>query len=408
VHRSYKFCLFTLSKRKQSETKYTFFLTKIEHLEDEQRRFTLSSDDIKLINPNTQTTPVFRTRADAELTKMIYQKVPVLVNEKTGENPWGISFMRMFDMSNDSHLFHTELGEGRLPLYEAKMIWQYDHRFGTYEGFDNSTGSTHLPIPIDEQYNNPNFSVTPRYWVDKKIVEEKCKDKWKKEWFLVYRRITNATNERTTISSVIGKYGAVDGIPTIFIKNKYIQITCLLIANLNSIVFDFCARQKIGGVHLDFHQIKQLVAISPEKHNIFDSSFIKSRALELLYTSRELDNFAQDMGYDGPPFKWYEDHRAVLKAELDAYYAKLYGLNRKQLRYILDPADLTESELRNILDPWEEVSDPLDPEGYDSRRQASTFPGETFRVLKTKEIRKYGEYRTRRLVLEAWERLEKE
>jgi hypothetical protein len=96
----------------------------------------------------------------------------------------------------------------------------------------------------------------------------------------------------------------------------------------------------------------------------------------------------------------------VLRAELDAYYAHLYGLNRKQLRYILDPADLTEKELEDILDLWEEVSDPLDPAGYAERCAQSDFPGETFRVLKEKEIRQYGEYRTRRLVLEAWERLE--
>jgi len=33
------------------------------------------------------------------------------------------------------------------------------------------------------------------------------------------------------------------------------------------------------------------------------------------------------------------------------------------------------------------------------------FPGETFRVLKEKEIAKYGEYRTQRLVLAAWDRM---
>ncbi len=108
-----------------------------------------------------------------------------------------------------------------------------------------------------------------------------------------------------------------------------------------------------------------------------------------------------------PPFKWDEERRARIQAELDAYYARLYGLTRKQLRYILDPADLTPKELEDILDPWEEVDDPLDPEGYARRVAASDFPGETFRVLKEKEMRKYGEYRTRRLVLEAWERLER-
>lgn len=114
------------------------------------------------------------------------------------------------------------------------------------------------------------------------------------------------------------------------------------------------------------------------------------------------------MSYHGEPFPWDEDRRAVLRAELDAYYARLYGLNRKQLRYILDPADLTPRELEDILDPWEEVADPLDPSGYDARRTASDFPGETFRVLKEKEFKQFGEYRTRRLVLEAWERIQKE
>src|SRR5690606_12987326 len=62
-------------------------------------------------------------------------------------------------------------------------------------------------------------------------------------------------------------------------------------------------------------------------------------------------------------------------AELDAYYARLYGLSRDELRYILDPADIYGPE----------------------------FPGETFRVLKEKEIKQYGEYRTQRLVLAAWD-----
>jgi hypothetical protein len=106
-----------------------------------------------------------------------------------------------------------------------------------------------------------------------------------------------------------------------------------------------------------------------------------------------------------PPFVWDEERRARLRAELDAYYARLYGLNRKQLRYILDPQDLTPRELEDILSDYEEVEDPLDEKAYRKRVEASRFPGETFRVLKEKDIRRYGEYRTRRLVLEAWERL---
>ena len=139
-----------------------------------------------------------------------------------------------------------------------------------------------------------------------------------------------------------------------------------------------------------------------------DQEFIVTRALELVFTAFDLKSFAEDLGYHGEPFRWDEDRRTVLRAELDANYARLYGLNRKQLRYILDPVDLTPRELENILDPWEEVTDPLNHEGYAQRSAQSTFPGETFRVLKEKDIRQFGEYRTRRLVLEAWEKLDKE
>ena len=75
---------------------------------------------------------------------------------------------------------------------------------------------------------------------------------------------------------------------------------------------------------------------------------------------------------------------------------------------ILDSVDLTERELEDILDPWEEVRDSLDPEGYAERVKKSTFPGQTFRVLKEKELRLCGEYHTNRLVLEAWARIREE
>jgi hypothetical protein len=76
-----------------------------------------------------------------------------------------------------------------------------------------------------------------------------------------------------------------------------------------------------------------------------------------------------------PPFIWHEERRALIRAELDARIARLYGLTRDELRYILDPQDV----------------------------YGPDFPGETFRVLKEKEIKQYGEYRTRRLVLAAWD-----
>ena len=118
----------------------------------------------------------------------------------------------------------------------------------------------------------------------------------------------------------------------------------------------------------------------PSKFSNEAVDFAVSRVLELTYTSHSLAPFARDLGHEGPPFAWDEDRRALLRAELDAFYARAYGLTRDELRYILDPADV----------------------------KGPDYPSETFRVLKEKEIRQHGEYRTRRLVLAAWDRFEED
>ena len=111
VHRSYKFCLLTIAgaaREVGSTAEFAFFAHQIEDLNDPERRFELTAQDIALLNPNTKTCPIFRARQDAELTKAIYRRVPVLVRDADPNgNPWGVGFQRMFDMTNDSQLFRT-------------------------------------------------------------------------------------------------------------------------------------------------------------------------------------------------------------------------------------------------------------------------------------------------------------
>lgn len=445
--------------------RFAFFLTRAEQLKDERRVFELTAEDFALLNPNTRTCPIFRTRQDAELTRYIYKRVPVLVNEVTGENPWGITFKQgLFNMSSDSHLFRTrrELeeagftlfgnrfvkGEGKdrevwLPLYEAKMIHQFDHRFGTYEGIDERTNAQ-IPTPDVQQHADCNYVVMPWYWVDADEVSKRL-GYYDKKWLLGFRDIARSTDERTAIFTMIPKAGVGHNMPLLFIDAEHPVCSNLyILSNINSISFDYSARQKVGGTHLTYHYLNQLpiLEINEFPNSIFRT--IISKAMEITYVSWDIKPFADDVwreadeelrqairaqweenrratgghawnppewaeiaedGIPLPPFKWDEERRARLRAELDAVYAKLYGLNRKQLRYILDPADLTEKELENILDDYEEVDDPLDEEAYRRRCETSTFPGETFRVLKEKEIKQYGYYRTRRLILQVWERM---
>ncbi|WP_346731157.1 Eco57I restriction-modification methylase domain-containing protein [Chloracidobacterium aggregatum] len=543
---------------------FAFFATRAEHLRDPRRVFSLTAADIARINPNTRTLPVFRTRQDADLTRTIYERVPLLVNKcvAKGEvaNPWGVRFLAMFHMSNDSHLFRTrdelqaedyrlrgnvfakeENGQTSryLPLYEAKMVWQYDHRYGTYEGVSSRSG-TQLPTPGDAQHADPQFVVQPWYWVPAEEVAARLGD-WQRGWLLGFRDVTNATNERTAIFSLLPRVGVGNKLPILLCQESNHVLVCCLLCNLNTQVFDYVTRQKIAGVNMNFFLVSQLPVLPPAAYTPEDLRFIVPRVLELTYTAWDMQPFADDVwqeadealraairtqweanrreangewrvasseqgasseqrvasseqgasseqrvasseqgasseqrvaSSDQPlatrhsplapsatrhsplapsatrhsplaseplaPFIWNAARRAQIRAELDAYYARLYGLTRKQLRYILDPADLTERELEDILDPWEERGadsevasseqplatrhSPLAPEPLATRHSplapsatrhsptshspsAHTFPGETFRVLKEKEIRQFGEYRTRRLVLEAWARL---
>lgn len=227
VHRSYKFCLLTLTgsaRPAKRGAEFVFFAHKTNDLLDDWRRFTLSAEDIALLNPNTRTCPIFRSKRDAELTKSIYRRVPVLIKEgPPEENPWGISFLRMFDMSNDSHLFRTRgqleadgwvlksnvfvKGHDKyLPLYEAKMLHHFDHRWATYEGTDTRD------VTLAEKHD-PDFVVLPRYWVEEREVETRLDGRWDKRWLLGWRDITNTTNERTVIASVLPKVAVGNNAP---------------------------------------------------------------------------------------------------------------------------------------------------------------------------------------------------
>ena len=455
VHHFTKFCTLVVAANDNaaSDIGFVFFIRHFPQLRDARRHFKLSADDIESINPNTLTCPIFRTRHDAELAREIYRRVPVLFREnQLGDNPWGIRFLTMFHMSNDSHQFHDADDDGRLPLYEGKLFHHFDHRYATFEGATNAQLNVGtLPQVTPEKKATPHFRVLPRYWVaeaemlnrltppaeeesrllaDGKLSVGKLLQQQRKrapKWLLAFRDITNATNERTAISSFLPRVATGHKAPLFFVRPETdVSFELCLLANFNSLVLDFIVRQKLGGTSLTYFIIKQLPVLPPNFYGEADVAYVASRVLELVYTADDMQPLAEavlaQLGTDGwstwfpqhsvtpqsplpTPFIWNEERRAHLRAELDAWFARAYGLTRKQLRYILDPADLTPRELENILDPWEEVADPLNPAGYAARAAASDFPSETFRVLKEKEQAKYGEYRTRRLVLEAWERL---
>jgi len=258
------------------------------------------------------------------------------------------------------------------------MIWVLDHRYGDFKGATQANlNQGTLPQVSVEDKKNPNFHVSTRYYVSQQETSNRLSFTDQK-WLLGFRDVTNSASERTAIFSIIPKVGVGNNLPLLFIDNNHKDLFPLILGCLTTLVFDFVVRQKIAGLHMNFFFVKQLPVLVPSKYHQSDLDFITPRILELVYTSYDLKSFAEQLEYHGKPFSWNEDRRALLRAELDAYYAKLFGLTRDEFRYILDPQDV----------------------------YGPDFPAETFRVLKEKEIKQYGEYRTRRLVLEAWDRLE--
>lgn len=375
-----KFCLLTLGQAQTAE--FVCFSTQVNQLTDPRRRFTLTPDEFRLINPNTLTCPVFRSECDAELTKKLYRAAPVLIDESRPDgNPWGISFLQgLFNMASDSRLFaDAGGGNGMLPLYEAKMIHQFDHRWTTYTADSNSRD-----VNMAEKAD-PDYTVTPRYWVAADEVEERLTKrdrdgnviwKWPRGWLIGWRDICRATDERTVIASVIARMGVGHTMPLVMTTKEPKQVAALL-GNFGSMVLDFVARAKVGGTHLTYGYLKQFPVLPPDRYTQADLAFIVPRVLELTYTAHDIAFWAQDIGFSGEPFVFNPERRAVLRAELDAYYAGLYGLTRDELRYILDPADV----------------------------MGEDYPSETFRVLKNNELKEFSEYRTGILVLREFDRM---
>ncbi len=364
VHHSFKFSLVTIGECDSAE--FSFFNRSVNDLLDQRRHFGLTLDDFHLINPNSHTAPIFRTKEDANLAKKIFAKAGVLWDQNSiSGNPWQVSFMRMFDMSLDSGVFQKDSSLDTLPLYEAKMMHQFDHRWATYD----SSGETRDVTTAEKA--DIAYEVSPSYWLPRMVVDDKFASQPK--YLLAWRKITRAVNIRTTVASALPYCAAGDSCLLLFTRQSDKLNACLL-SDFNSLVHDWGVRQKLGGTNLSYSYVYQMATLAPSAYSQEDIDFIVPRVLELTYTSHSLKGWAEALGYEGEPFVFDPERRAILRAELDARYAKLYGLNEQELRYILDPADV----------------------------YGEDYPSESFRVLKEKEIAEFGEYRTRRMVLDAW------
>jgi hypothetical protein len=191
---------------------------------------------------------------------------------------------------------------------------------------------------------------------------------------LAWRDITNATNERTLIASVLPSVAVPHTARILIVDERHLPLLPALVANFGSFALDYIARQKIGGTHMSGFIVDQLAVIAPDRFNSLHtwiperlSDWLKVRVLELTYTAWDLEGFAREFGYAGAPFRWDPERRFILRCELDAAFFRLYGMSRADVDHVM----------------------------------------ETFTIVRRDDLKNHGEYRTKRLILAIYDALEK-
>ena len=352
-----------------------------------EKRYALTVDEIRAINPNTLNIPAFRWSKDAKVTAAIHLAAPILIEKEENtilRNDWGLRFKRMFDMANDSGHFldHLDiesaikerrgalavLNDGRqvYPLYEGKMFWHFDHRCGTYENqTEKQANKGVLPRVSDERHDCAEYGIQSRYWVDAKLTEATLGQDAKASWFFSWRDV--GPSERTFVGTILPKLAMGHASP--YLVSEASEKEALALSSvLSSLVVDYAVRQKSN--RMTFFIVEQIPMLT--QHRLHQSErwlgedtigWINKRAIELFYTNWELKGLADSLRLEFPPFRWMPERRSILQAELDAAVLHLYGLDRQQAEWILD----------------------------------------SFTVLRKYEERDHEEFRTKRLVLAAYD-----
>ncbi len=430
VHSSYKFSLLTAGSLKDATAdlcRFVFFAHQVNDLRDSDKGFTLRPEEIMLLNPNTKTCSVFRAARDAELTKAVYRRVPILQKEDSGEsdNPWGF-VSRLLLMSNtDSGLFTkrerllndgfaqagvllTKGSETFVPLYEAKMFQLYDHRASDVVLSEKALKRQAQPSEVSsEEHADPNRFPKPRFWVSKQTANEAFGD-YKKGWYIAVTKVTSSTNARTFIAGLLPRFPSTDSSFAMLLSASAAtpSPSACFYGDVCSFVFDYTSRQKLGGVNMLGFLQKQMPLLPPSTYlqpcpwsgaALTLQGWLLPRVLELTYTAWDLEPFAQDCGWPGPPFRWDEERRFLLRCELDAAFSHLYLQATADGQW--KPARVSEGA---VLDETPEELAEL-KRHFPTPRDAVAYIMDTFPIVRRKDEEKFnGDYRTKRVILEIY------
>lgn len=401
VHRSYRFCLLTLAgvQASRSSMSFCYFAHDVGELQDPKRVVGLSLSDIELFSPNTLAPPILKCVEDVCLAKLAYSKFGVFLNRrKPTQTGWHPAVQRMLSLSDKGDYFRrrnelpTPVPLEFMRLYSGKSIHGFNHRFATFESNEwRQCGADELSVA--------DFVPTTEYYARSPEVDSRIEGKFPSRWLMGYRDIARATDERTSIAAIIPRTGCDTHCRNIYLKHRDPKNAGCLLSNLNSLNFDYLARQKIIGTGMGAGVLEQLPVLPPAsfdkpcpwtldpQSNIHDLPTLRDwllpRVLELTYTAWDLEAFAQDCGWPGPPFRWDEERRFLLRCELDAAFFHLYLGSEDEWRR--QPEALTRA--------------------FPTPRHAVSYIMDTFPIVKRKDEAKHGTYRTKDTILQIYDAL---
>jgi len=371
---------------KKNRVKFVFLAKTINESRDINRVFYLTSDEILRLNPKTGTAPVFLCPQDALITSYIYESYPIFIPQNVQESSWeAVTRQGLFNTGSQKHEFFEETSQNMLPLYDAKMTGWLDHRSHSYSDMSRT-----LKELKEAQKKLSVFKSSPKFWVKQESVYRQIGNRPHKGWLLGWHRIADTnTMSRSVIPSVLPICGVADGIGLIFTDH---HLSMCLVALFSSTIFDYIARQKIGGTHLDQYHVEQLSVIPPKQfedtnyHDITVKKYdwINKRIAELVFVSDELDVFIDEIKYDGTPFIWDDARRFMIRCELDAAFFHLYLGDENEWQKKGSP-----ELLRHFLSP----------------RDALVYIMETFPIVKRKDEQTHGHYRTKDTILEIYDEM---
>ncbi|HED6753793.1 TPA: class I SAM-dependent DNA methyltransferase, partial [Campylobacter jejuni] len=340
VDSRYKFALMLIKNTQANHThkiKMMFYKTDINSLKNKDEILTLSLKDIKKLSPTHLALMELKDKQALEILRKSYNAFQNLSFDY-------IDFRRELDMTNDKDLFIEEFREGLLPLYEGKMIHQFDANFSQTTYFlEKAKFDEHLKSK--ELYRAKKATGKE---LNPKLI------KYDREFFrLGYRKISRDTDERTLIASLLPKNcGGADSTYSNIPKQYVLKddVICMdivpyerilfVLALFNSLVVDFIIRNMVQ-INVSKSYLERIPLPQPSDEEIQNNEIYKTLAknalLLQLYNdqNRHFDELKQEFNIKNEEIPKTKKAYDILRAKNDLLVKELYGLSDDEFSYMI-------------------------------------------------------------------------